>query len=505
MESAAQTLGFWSLLPPLVAIVLALWTRQVFIALAVGIWFGYLILAGGNPLEGTLGAIEAQIAVMTNPGNAKLVIFTLIMGALIALVQRSGGVEGFIAQILNFLTRVGTKQADKGNRRIVETLTALTGMVLFIETNISVLTVGTLYRPIYDKLGIPREKLAYITDSTCAPTCILVPFNAWGAFIMGLLATQIAASPALTESGVTTFELLMSTIIYNFYPILTLILIFIVIWTGRDFGDMKKAEVRARDTGKILRDGAVPMMDDSVSMLQAKDGVRLKARNMIIPVAAMVLLMPTFLIYTGWGDAGGEGVLKAWSALKKGDGSAAVLYAVSGAILLAMIMYKIQRIMGIREMTELCLKGMSGMVGITLLTVLAFALNDMCRDLGTGQYMAEVAQGFITPALVPAILFIVAAFIGFSTGTSWGTFAIMIAVAVPLSESMGSNVTIAIAAVLGGGIFGDHCSPTSDTTIITSLATANDHIDHVRTQIPYAMIAGGGTVILYLILGFMSV
>ena len=493
METAAQTLGFWSLVPPLVAIVLALWTREVFIALAVGIWLGYLILAGGNPIDGTLDAIEAQVAVMTNAGNAKLVIFTLIMGALIALIQRSGGVEGFIARILQFLTKVGTKQADKGNRRVVETISALTGMVLFIETNISVLTVGTLYRPIYDKLEIPREKLAYITDSTCAPTCILVPFNAWGAFIMGLLMAQGFSEP---------FPVLMSTIVYNFYPILTLILIFVVIWTGWDFGDMKKAETRARETGKILRDGAVPMMDDSISMMAAKEGAPLRAINMIIPVAAMVLLMPAFLIYTGWTDADGAG---AWEALKKGSGSSAVLYAVSGAILIAMVMYKIQGLMGIREMTDLCLKGMSGMVGITLLTVLAFALNDMCRDLGTGQYMADVAQGFITPALVPAILFIVAAFIGFSTGTSWGTFAIMIAVAVPLSESFGGNVTMALAAVLGGGIFGDHCSPTSDTTIITSLATANDHIDHVRTQIPYAMIAGTGAVILYLILGFAGV
>jgi Na+/H+ antiporter NhaC len=496
MDAIAQNLGFWSLVPPLVAIVLALWTREVFIALAVGIWLGYLILAGGNPIEGTLGAIEAQVAVMTNEGNAKLVIFTLIMGALIALIQRSGGVEGFIARILSFLTKVGTKQADKGNRKVVETISALTGMVLFIETNISVLTVGTLYRPIYDKLGIPREKLSYITDSTCAPTCILVPFNAWGAFIMGLLIAQGFTQP---------FPVLMSTIVYNFYPILTLILIFVVIWTGWDVGDMKKAETRARDTGKILRDGAVPMMDDSISMLAAKDGAPLRALNMIIPVASMVLLMPTFLIYTGWGDADGTGLAKAWSALTQGSGSAAVLYAVSGAILIAMVMYKIQGLMGIREMTTLCLKGMSGMVGITLLTVLAFALNDMCRDLGTGQYMAEVAQGFITPALVPAILFLVAAFIGFSTGTSWGTFAIMIAVAVPLSNSMGVNVNMALAAVLGGGIFGDHCSPTSDTTIITSLATANDHIDHVRTQLPYALIAGGGATFMYLVLGYMGV
>lgn len=493
---AATSLGFWSLLPPLVAIGLALWTRQVFLALGVGIWFGYLILAGGNILVGTLDTIEAQIAVMTDTGNARLVIFTLIMGALIALIQRSGGVEGFIKKILRLLTRVGTKQADKGNRKIVELIAVATGMVLFIESNISILTVGTLYRPIFDKLGIPREKLGYIADSTCAPSCILVPFNAWGAFILGLLLAQGYSEP---------FPVLMKSIVYNFYPFLTIFLLIAVIITGKDFGDMKKAETRARETGLLLRKGAVPMMDESLSLLEAKEGIPERAFNMIIPVATMVLLMPTFLIYTGWDVGEGTGLAHMWSALSKGSGSSAVLYAVSGAIVMAMIMYKAQGLMGIREMIDLCLQGMSGMVGITLLTVLAFALNNMCNDLGTGQYMAEVASGFITPALVPALIFIIAAVIAFSTGTSWGAFAIMIAVAVPLSQSMGVNAHMAIAAALGGGIFGDHCSPTSDTTIITSMATANDHIDHVRTQLPYALIAGTGTIFLYLILGFVSV
>ena len=493
---AATSLGVWSLLPPLVAIGLALWTRQVFLALGVGIWFGYLILAGGNPLEGTLGAIEAQIAVLTNTGNARLVVFTLIMGALIALIQRSGGVEGFIKKILRFLTRVGTKQADKGNRKVVELIAVATGMVLFIESNISILTVGTLYRPIFDKLGIPREKLGYIADSTCAPSCILVPFNAWGAFIMGLLLAQGYSEP---------FPVLVKSIAYNFYPFLTIFLLIAVIISGKDFGDMKKAETRAREKGLLLREGAVPMMDESISMLEAKEGITERAFNMIIPVASMVILMPTFLIYTGWGAGEGTGLAHMWSALSKGSGSSAVLYAVSGAILIAMTMYKIQGLMGIREMIELCLKGMSGMVGITLLTVLAFALNNMCKDLGTGQYMAEMASGFITPALVPALIFIIAGLIAFSTGTSWGAFAIMIAVAVPLSQSMGVNPHMAIAAALGGGIFGDHCSPTSDTTIITSMATANDHIDHVRTQLPYALMAGGATVFMYLVLGFVSV
>ena len=503
------TFGLLSILPPLVAIGLALWTRQVFLALAVGIWMGYIILAGWHPLEGTLGTIEAQVAVMTDPDNARFILFTLIMGSLIALIQRSGGVEGFIARILTFLTKIGTKQADKGNRKVVEFIAVLTGIALFIETNISILTVGTLFRPIFDKLGIPREKLAYIADSTCAPTCVLVPFNAWGAFIMGLLMAQGVADP---------FGVFVSSILYNFYPLLTIALIFVVIWTGKDWGEMKKAEARARTTGKLLRDGAVPMMDDSLSMLTAKDGIPNRAVNMIIPVAAMVLLMPVFLIYTGWNEASeianAAAVLNDtqvstlglwWSALSKGSGSAAVLYAVSGAILIAMVMYKTQGLLGIREMFELCLAGMSGMVGITLLTILSFALNTMCNDLGTGYYMAEVANGFVTPALVPAIIFLLASLIGFSTGTSWGAFAIMIAVAVPLSNSMDVNLRMAVAAAIGGGIFGDHCSPTSDTTIITSMATANDHIDHVRTKIPYALIAGAGATLLYIILGFAGI
>ncbi|MGJ8562914.1 MAG: Na+/H+ antiporter NhaC family protein [Alphaproteobacteria bacterium] len=490
------TFGILSIVPPLVAIGLALWTRQVFLALAVGIWMGYIILAGWHPLEGTIGAVEAQIGVLTNTDNARFVVFTLIMGALIALIQRSGGVEGFIGRILVGLEKIGNNQAGKGNRKVVETLSALTGIVLFIETNISILTVGTLYRPIFDRLKIPREKLGYIADSTCAPMCVLVPFNAWGAFIMGLLLAQGVSEP---------FTVLAGSILYNFYPILTIVLIFVVIWTGWDWGDMKTAETRARETGKVLRDGAVPMMDDSISMMEVKDGLPLRAVNMIVPVLSMVVLMFVFLIYTGWAEANGEGLTKAWDAMKTGSGSAAVLYAVSGAIIIAMLMYKSQKLFGIREMIELCLTGMSGMVGITLLTVLSFALNDMCRDLGTGQYMADLASGFITPAIVPALIFILASFIAFSTGTSWGAFAIMIAVAVPLSESMGVNMSLAVAAAIGGGIFGDHCSPTSDTTIITSMATANDHIDHVRTQIPYAIIAGLLSIVLYLILGFAAI
>ena len=220
---------------------------------------------------------------------------------------------------------------------------------------------------------------------------------------------------------------------------------------------------------------------------------------MVIPIAAMVILMPVFLIMTG--DSG-----ESWfKDLQSGSGSKSVLYATSFASLLAVIMYKVTGKLGIRESFDLSLKGMSAMVPLAILMVLAFAIGSLCKELGTGVYVAETAKEFISPTFVPALIFLVACFVAFSTGTSWGTFAIMIAIAVPLAQGMETNVSLAIAAALGGGVFGDHCSPTSDTSIITSMATANDHIDHIRTQIPYALIGGVITTLLYLILGVLGV
>ena len=503
MDTAAQTMGLWSILPPIIAIGLALWTRQVFMALAVGIWCGYMIMAHGHPLTGTLDTINSFVTVLTDTGNARMVMFSLIIGPLIALVQRSGGVEGFVGHILKFIDKVSAKHDAKGNRKIVESLAALTGLFIFIESNISLFTVGTLYRPVFDKMKIPREKLAYITDSTSAPSNILMPFNAWGAFIMTLLVVYTTGPDKVFDNE---FEVLVKSIAYNFYPMLTVALIFVVIWTGKDVGDMKKAETRARDTGKLLRDGAVPMMDDSVSMLEAKEGAPQRAFNMLIPILSMVALVPTFLVYTGWGEATGSGMGKVWAAISVGSGSAAVLYAVTFAIFIAMALYRAQGIMKITEMVDLSLKAMAGMVNVAILAVLAFALNAMCKEIGTGQFVAGIVSGTIPAGFIPALIFIIAGFIGFSTGTSWGTFSIMIAVAVPIAGNVeGVNLYMAVAAALGGGVFGDHCSPTSDTTIIASMATANDHIDHVRTQIPYALIAGTGAVVMYLILGFMGV
>lgn len=490
-----ETYGLLSLLPPVLAIVLALWTRQVFLSLLLGIASGFLILAGGNPLQGTLDTLGGFVAVFESNYNTEIIIFTLLIGALIALIQRAGGVEGFVNRVLNWLQAKAAKADGKGQRKKVELLAVLTGMLIFVESNISTLTVGTLYRPVTDKLNIPREKLAYIADSTCAPACILIPLNAWGAYVMGLLAEQNVQEPV---------SMLVGAVAFNFYPMLAIALLILVILTGRDFGEMKKAETRAKTEGKILRDGAVPMIAGDITMMEAKEGAAPKARNMLIPIVTLVLLMPVFLIFTGWASTA-DAPNSFFDIINRASGSKSVLYSVCGAILVSMALNKSQGIMGIREMVDVILKGMSGMVPLALLMVFAFALGTLCGDLGTGIYVAEQAKPFLSPALVPALIFIISGFIAFSTGTSWGTFAIMIAIAVPLAQGLDTNVTLAVAAALGGGVFGDHCSPTSDTSIITSMATANDHIDHVRTQLPYALLAGTGATIIYLILGFAGV
>jgi len=486
--------GLFSLLPPVIAIGLALWTRQVFLALLIGIGSGFFILAGGNPLQGFIGTMAGFVSVFESNYNTEIIIFTLLIGALIALIQRAGGVEGFVNRVLSWLQKKASKADSQGQRKRVELLAVLTGMLIFVESNISTLTVGTLYRPVTDKLSIPREKLAYIADSTCAPACILIPLNAWGAYIMGLLAEQNVEEPV---------SMLVSAVALNFYPMLAILLLIIVILTGRDIGEMKRAETRARTEGKVLRDGAVPMLAGEITMMDAKEGAASRARNMLIPLITLVVLMPIFLIYTGWGTEGASNNF--FDIIDRASGSKSVLYSVCGAIIVSVGLNKVQGIMGVREMVDVILKGMSGMLPLALLMVFAFALGDLCGQLGTGTYVAEQAKPFLSPALVPAAVFLVSAFIAFSTGTSWGTFAIMIAIAVPLAQGMDTNVSLAVAAALGGGVFGDHCSPTSDTSIITSMATANDHIDHVRTQLPYALIGGGITTLLYLILGVVGV
>jgi len=487
--------GILSILPPVLAIILALKTKQVYISLVFGIWLGWLIINDWNFLDGTIGTLEGFVDVFKSPGNSRTIMFSALVGALLMFIQYSGGVQGFMLKINKLLNHFEKKQSGK-SRVVVQLFALATGVLLFIETSISSLTVGTLYRPVFDKLKIPREKLAYIADSSSAPTSILIPFNAWGAFIMGLLLTQGIEYPLTT---------LASSLFYNFYPILTIVLVFIVVVTKKDIGPMAKAEKRTRETGKLLNDKARPMVSDEITSCKMKEGVKPRAINMVVPLLVMIVMMLVSLAYTGWSQVERSTTFfdHFIKALGYGSGSAAVLYSVTSAILAAMLLYRVQGIMRLRKMIELVLKGISELMPLALLMMLAFSISDVCNNLGTGLFVANFSKNWLSSELLPFIIFILSSFIAFSTGTSWGTFAIMISLAVPMAQLHGSNIYLIVAATIGGGVFGDHCSPISDTTIISSMASASDHIDHVRTQLPYALITGTITAIIYLILGFV--
>lgn len=490
--------GLLSLLPPVLAIVLAIFTRQVYVSLLVGIFIGWWIINDGNIWLGFLETIQGLVDVFADAGNTRTIMFCALVGALIVFIQRSGGVEGFILKVQKLLDKYEARKS--GNARvIVQFLAWLTGVLIFVESSISVLTVGTLYRPIFDKLNIPREKLAYIADSSSAPSSILIPFNGWGAFIMGLLVASGFSNP---------FATMMQSMVYNFYPLLALLLALVIIFSKRDFGAMAKAERRATEQGKVIADDAIPMVSNELTNIEPIENIPYRARNMIVPILIMVIMMPIMLTYTGWSALTSEMSSDAWLtkisfAIGNGSGSTSVLVAVVISLLASMIFYLIQGIIKMNEMVDLTIKGIAGLMPLALLMLLAFAIGAVCKNLGTGTYVASIASETVPNGMIPFLVFVLSCFIAFSTGTSWGTFAIMIPIAVPLAQTMEVNVFMAIAAVMGGGVFGDHCSPISDTTILSSMASASDHIDHVRTQLPYALFAGGLAALMYLVIGFM--
>ena len=492
--------GFLSLLPPILAIVLAIATRQVYISLLLGIWIGWIILSDGNLLDGSMATLQAFVDVFSDPGQTRTIMFGALVGALIVFINRSGGVEGFIRRLERVLERYENRK-EGSNRTIVQFLAWLTGVLIFVESSMSVLTVGALYRPVFDKLKISREKLAYLADSSSAPSSILLPFNGWGAMIMGLLVVQ---------GFDNSFSMMMQAMAFNFYPMLALGLALFLIFTGKDYGPMAAAERRAREEGKLLADGATPMVARELTEVTAKKGVVPRARNMVVPVLLMVLMMPVMLAYTGWDaalagrpDAGFFG--KVGFAIGQGSGSTAVLTAVVVSLLVSAIFYRAQGILKLRELVDLTLQGISGLMPLALLMLFAFAINAVCRELQTGVYVAEITRSWLSPGLLPLLIFVTSCFIAFSTGTSWGTFSIMMAIALPMTAEFGTSPLLAIAAVMGGGVFGDHCSPISDTTILSSMASASDHIDHVKTQLPYALTSGVAAALLYLVFGYLMV
>jgi Na+/H+ antiporter NhaC len=449
-----------SLLPPLLAITLAIWTRQVYLSLAGGIWLGYAILEGWNFFPGLSRAIDGSVAVLSDPGDAKVILFTLVIGALIATVETSGGVRGFVR---NLESRHWVDSSRKA-----QFLAWFVGVIIFIESNITVLVAGSVARPLFDRFRTSREKLAYIIDSTSAPICILIPLNAWGAYNLGILSSLGVENP---------LRLFLESILFNFYAMAAVILALATVIWGLEVGPMKKAEERTR-AGQLLWPEAQPMIDESILSPTPNERIPPRAVNMVLPIVVMVVMMPVSLLLTGDGN------------LMEGSGSTSVLWAVLSGLAVAWILQLAQRGASVDELTRTGLRGAGGLIPLALILLLALALGDVAVELGTGEYVARVTQGVLPPVAFLPLVFLVSAGIAFSIGSSWGTFAIMLPIAVPAAEVMGLPLAPFVAASLAGGIFGDHSSPISDTTIISSMAAATDHIDHVRTQLPYALMAG---------------
>lgn len=460
-----------SLLPPVIAIGLALATRQVHLSLLAGLFAGSWALAGSFT-GGLRELFELPIRVMADAGNARVVIFSALVGALIALTQFSGGVAGFV----DWLTRRAQIHTTRRARLLSFTL----GTVIFVESSITSLVNGAVCRPLFDRLRVSREQLAYLCDATAAPICMLIPLNAWGAYTLGLLHNGGVADP---------LGLLLSSLPLTLYAWLTLGLAFFVAWTGWAPGPMGEAERRVQREEGLLPANATPVVDLEVTQLAPAAQAQPRARSFLLPILTLVVLMPVGLYITGDGQ------------FSQGSGSTAVLWAVCGATALAAVLTWRAGVRDLNAINAVFFKGFGGLMPLALLMVLAFALGDVTRALGTGPYIAQLAHAALPHFTLPALVFVLGALMSFATGTSWGTFAIMVPIALGLAGPEGAGAALLIGAALSGGIFGDNCSPISDTTLIASLAASTDHVAHVRTQLPHALLAGGVSILLFLLLG----
>jgi Na+/H+ antiporter NhaC len=455
--------SWYSILPPVLAIVLAIWTRQVLLSLFAGVWIGYTLLNGYNPLAGVAEGLEGMVNVFGDAGDARVLLFTLIIGSLIATIEHSGGVSGFV----HFLE--SRRWVHNGRR--AQILAWVIGLVVFIESNITLLVAGTVSRPLFDRYKVSREKLAYLIDSTSAPVCIMIPLNAWGAVVISLVAASGLENP---------LQIFIASIPYYLYPIAAILLSGLVVWGNINIGPMKKAEARTKQ-GLLLWPGAIPVVDVAAEQGQAGASSQEipSAAFMIVPILSMILMMPVALFITGDGS------------LIEGSGSVSILWSVTFAVAVAWIMILASRRSTITELTRIFMQGAGSLLPISAILLLALALGDVAGLLGTGDYVANLAGANIPVVFLAPLIFLTSSFIAFSIGSSWGTFAIMIPIAVPIAMNLGLPVPLFLGAAISGAVFGDHASPISDTTVVASMASATDHIDHVRTQLPYALLAAG--------------
>jgi Na+/H+ antiporter NhaC len=488
--------GWMSLLPPLVAIVLALLFREVITALFAGVWLGALAVAGFNPVSGT-GRLIDQFVVPAlgdvDGGHTQIVVFSLLLGGMVGIIARNGGTMGIVEAVAPF--------ARTPRRGKLATWAA--GLAIFFDDYANTLIVGNTMRPITDRLKISREKLAYVVDSTAAPVAALIPISTWVGYEISLISDglRIAAeqNPAQAEALLATspFTVFIHTIPFLFYPLLALFFVFLTSVTDRDFGPMAAAEKRADSGRGLYREGAQLATDTSGHLMDPKDGVRHRWWNAGVPVLTVVTVVLVGLYTSGRADSGPDASLM--DVFGAADPFATLLWGSLAGCLMALALSWGQGILTLTEGIDAWLGGLKAMIIAMVILVLAWSLGSVTEQIGTASFLAQLLSGRVAIQLIPVIVFVTSAAMAFATGTSWGTMAILLPLVVPLTVSLsgaavmdgGAPYTIllgSISSVLAGAIFGDHCSPISDTTVLSSTASACDHVDHVRTQLPYALV-----------------
>ncbi len=476
-ESIPQYATFWALLAPIIAIVLALITKEVYSSLVIGIIVGGAIYAGGN-FEGTLVHVVSDgfIANLSDSYNMGILIFLVLLGALVAMMNKAGGSAAF--------GRWAT--AHIKSRKGAQLATIALGVLIFIDDYFNCLTVGSVMRPVTDSHKISRAKLSYIIDATAAPVCIIAPISSWAAAVAGF------ARSAGAESGIKLF---IEAIPYNFYALLTITMMIFLAVTGFDYGPMKKHEKNAKENGDLFTSGTAQAIEEMA--------VNEKGRvcDLIVPIIILIVSCVIGMIYSG-GFFSGESFVDSFS---NSDASVGLAYGAAVSIIITIIFYLCRRVLSFKDLMESLPEGFKAMVPAIMILACAWTLKAMTDSLGAKIFISQLVEGSAAgfQALLPAIIFLIAVGLSFATGTSWGTFGILIPIVLSVFGAGEPITIVSISACMAGAVCGDHCSPISDTTIMASAGGQCDHLNHVSTQLPYAMTVAGISAVSYVIAGFI--
>jgi Na+/H+ antiporter NhaC len=483
--------GWVSILPPLLAIGMALLYRRVVPALFFGVWVGAVVAVGLSPwgaFKGLLDTLQVYVlGALANDSHAAIIIFSLMIGGMVGIISKNGGTLGIVERLTGFAS----------DSRRGQVVTGVLGISIFFDDYANSLIVGNTMRPVTDRLRVSREKLAYIVDSTAAPISALALVTTWIGYQVGLLGTAIENIEGFSAGAYSVF---LSSLPYNFYPLLALFFVFLVAYSGLDFGPMYEAEQRARNTGKVLGDDA--KVDEAAAEgeeLEPPEGTPLRAFNAVIPIIVLVGGVLAGLYATGVEVVGTDAPLK--EVIGEADSYTALMWGSLLGVVVAAALSLGQGILDLEQTVEAWYEGLKSMLFAMIILVLAWALSNITEVLHTADYLVSVLGEWLPPGVVPAIIFVLAAATAFATGSSWGTMGILMPLVVPLVWAVlaqnGMNdpahfhiLYSSVSCVLAGSVWGDHCSPISDTTILSSMASGCDHIEHVRTQLPYALSVG---------------